>query len=255
MRKLAALLAVPLVAMAQEGTPPPAEAPAQPPQYAPPPAQPAPASPPPAQPPQYAPPPQYVPPPPQYTPPPPGTPPPPQPYQPPQRQRGPWYIGFGLGGGDGSLELSDGTADFKDLVYPGRTTVAFNFRVGATMSPRLLLGFDGGFVSASSDSDGYNSSVQLNYYDVGVMFFPMERGFYLRGGLGLSSVVQEVESPFTPFDYSARGFNVLGGIGYAFWLGRSFNLTLNLDAQRHTFNEDNVESGTSWSAWVGFDWY
>jgi len=252
MRKIAyiaLLAALPLLAVAEEPAPQaPAPAPApQPAQYAPPP-------------PQYAPPPpQYAPPAPQPAPayaPPQGA--PPAPYQPPGKRRGSWYIGFGFGGGDGSVKLSDGTADFKDMVYPGRTTVSFNFRVGATLSPRLLLGFDGGAVGSSSDADGFESSVQLNYYDVGVMYFPMEKGFFLRAGAGLSGISQTVEtgSPFVPgVDYSARGFNVLGGIGYAFWLGRAFNLTLNLDAQRHSFNKDNVESATSWSAWLGFDWY
>lgn len=282
MRKLAAALiaAVPLVALAQGAPPPPAPpaapqepapatAPAAQPQAAPPqappaytpppPAQPAPATPPPAPPappptqyappPAYAPPPQYAPPAPQYPPPP--TSPPPA-YQPPRKQRGTWYIGFGIGGGEGSVDTTDqGTLDFKDLVGPGRDTVALNFRVGATLSPNVLLGLDMGVVSAVSDSGGADRSADLSYFDAGVMFFPMERGLYFRGGIGFSEFAQELPEG----DFSANGYNVLGGVGYAFWLGRTFNLTLNLDAQRHFFDEANVEGGVAWSAWVGFDWY
>ncbi|HEY6099085.1 MAG TPA: hypothetical protein VIW03_06630, partial [Anaeromyxobacter sp.] len=48
---------------------------------------------------------------------------------------------------------------------------------------------------------------------------------------------------------------LMGKLGYAFWLGKAFNLTLNLDAQAHSFNKANVKGGSAWSAWVGFDWY
>jgi hypothetical protein len=206
----------------------------------------------PTEPPQQYPPQQYPPAPQQYPPGPQQHPPPPGQYAPPAKQRGSWYIGFGLGGGDGTVKLDGRSVDFDDMVYSGSTPLAFNLRLGATVSPKLLVGFDGGFVGASSDSGGYASTIQLNYYDVGVMYFPAERGLYLRGAAGLSGIVWDVE----PLGRSsARGFNVVGGIGYAFWIGRTFNLTLNLDASRHWFSEEGLDGGTSWSGWLGFDWY
>lgn len=206
----------------------------------------------PTEPPQQFPPQQYPPAPQQYPPAPQQHPPPPGQYASPAKQRGSWYIGFGLGGGDGTVKLDGRSVDFDDMVYSGSTPLAFNLRVGATVSPKLLVGFDGGFVGASSDSGGYASTIQLNYYDVGAMYFPAERGLYLRGAAGLSGIVWDVE----PIGRSsARGFNVVGGIGYAFWIGRTFNLTLNLDASRHWFSEEGLDGGTSWSGWLGFDWY
>jgi hypothetical protein len=226
MKILAALLAVvPLAAFAQGAEPQPAPAA----EYAPPPT--------------YAPPPQYA---------PPAQPPPPAVYAPPQKQRDSWYIGFGLGGGSGSVKIAGESLDFDDMVYSDPTTLSFNIRAGATVSPKLLVGFDGGFVAASAEEQGYSSSIQLNYYDLGMMYFPAGRGFYLRGAAGLSSIVWDAE-PYV--DASARGFNVLGGVGYAFWLGRAFNLTLNVDAARHFFSEDDLEGGTAVGVWVGFDWY
>jgi hypothetical protein len=195
---------------------------------------------------QYAPPPQY-PPPPQYAPPAPVA--PPGAYAPSSKQRGSWYIGFGLGGGGGTVDLVDaGRTDLAHLVAGGSETVSFNVRVGATLTPKLLLGFDGGFVGATGSND---TSAQLNTYDVGMMYFPRERGFFLRGALGRSVLAQT-----TPLgDASVAGFNVVGGLGYAFWIGRTFNLTLNADAQRHWFGKANVDSARAWSAWLGFDWY
>lgn len=198
--------------------------------------------------------PQYAPTPPQFAPPPRPRAEPPatvQAYRP-EPQRDSWYIGFGLGTGDGKVDLVHGTADFEDMVYSDRANIAFNLRVGATLTPRLLLGFDGGFVASVADDGGYTSSVQLNYYDVGAMYFPWERGFFVRAATGLSAIVQELE-PLGKA--SARGFNVIGGVGYAFWLGRSFNLTLNVDFARHWFDDAGVEGGSAWAAWLGFDWY
>ncbi len=233
MRKIAALIAaVPFMVIAQETGAPPA------PQAAPP----APAAPPA----QYAPPPQYA---------PPAAPSPPQPYQPRQKRRDTWYIGFGLGAGDGKVKTDTGTVDFKNYVYSDRTSAAVNFRVGATVSPRLLVGLDAGGVGSFAEEAGYASIVQLNYYDAGIMYFPVERGFFLRAGAGLSAIVQNIDSPLGKHEFSANGFNVLGGVGYAFWLGRTFNLTVNLDAQAHSFSKANVEGGTAWGAWIGFDWY
>jgi hypothetical protein len=180
--------------------------------------------------------------------------PPPPPYAS-AKQRDSWYIGFGLGSGDGRVIFSEGTADFADMVYPGRDTFSFNFRVGATVSPRLLLGLDLGALGAVANEGAFESNVDLTYWDAGMMFFPAERGFYLRAALGLSALSQNVEGPFGTTEASVRGFNVLGGLGYAFWLGRAFNLTVNVDAARHWFDDAEVEGATAWSAWVGFDWY
>ncbi len=264
----ASLLAmIPLVAAAQDAAQPPAQ-PSEP-QYAPPPQQaPPPAQQPPQYPPQYAPPPQYTPPPPQgqsappqqYAPPPqyvPGQNPPAQPYRRAPYQRSSWYIGFGLGGSGGSVSITGKPASIygvDSLRFKG-DTFAGNIRVGATISPKLLVGFDGGFAGSDGDQTfpGFTDkvSLQLNYYDVGLMYFPADRGFFLRAAAGLSAV----DWKDSVNHMNSGGLNVLGGIGYAFWLGQTFNLTLNLDAIRHKFNANGFESGTAWSAWVGFDWY
>lgn len=275
MRRLAALIvAVPIAAFAQESVPAPQQAdtaPAPPPSASTAPATPAPAAPAPIPadpaaaavpaadpapqpPPQFPPPPQQAPP--AYAP---GQPRPPAPAE---KERGNWYIGFGLGGGDGTLTPRGGLATAMgtgSLRFSGDKG-SFNFRIGATASPKLLLGLDTGAVVASDDrvalgGTTYKASSSLTYYDAAFMFFPWERGLFLRGGVGLSSASFTLEGGGTKTEVSANGLNVLGGIGYAFWLGRSFNLTLNLDGQRHAFDTVDLGGATSWSAWLGFDWY
>jgi hypothetical protein len=280
-RKLAALIvAVPVAAFAQESLPAPQQdagtAPARPPAAAGAPVSPAPPAPAPTSaepaaaaaapaavpaavpgpppPPQYPPPPQQAPP--AYAP---GLPPPPAP---PEKERGNWYIGFGLGGGDGALTPRGGLAAAlgKDRLRFSGDKGSFNFRIGATASPKLLLGLDTGAVVASDDRVAlggatYKATSSLTYYDAAFMFFPWERGLFLRGGVGLSSASFILEGGGTKTEVSANGLNVLGGVGYAFWLGRSFNLTLNLDGQRHAFDTVDLGGATSWSAWLGLDWY
>ncbi len=243
---------LPLLAAAQEAAQPP------PPQAEPPPAQQAPQYPP-----QYAPPPQYTPPPPQgqYVPPPQYQPQPaqaqPQPYRRPDHQRDSWYIGFGIGGGDGTIKDSAGTSSFNDFFGKSPTTLAFNFKVGATLTPRLLLGLDFSGVSSTASDSGVTATLGIANYDGVVTFFPMERGLFLRGGVGLSRLTLDV----TGFGSSSfSGANVTGGAGYAWWLGRTFNLTVNLDYSAQFYGDNNggttgPQGSSFWALGLGFDWY
>ena len=251
MRKIAAslLAALPLLAAAQESQPPA--------QSASPPAQQA--APPPQYPPQYAPAPQYTPPPPQYAPAPQYAP-PQQPYQRPARQRGPWYIGFGLGGGNGSIKDAAGTSSFKEFLGKSPTTVSLNFKVGATLTPKLLLGFDLSGISSGASEGTAEATVSIANYDAMVTFFPVGRGLFVRGGAGLSRFTIDVSSPLVSGSESFTGSNLTAGAGYAFWLGQAFNLTVNLDFSRQGWGDNNggttgPQSSSYWALGLGFDWY
>jgi hypothetical protein len=173
----------------------------------------------------------------------------------PGQQRDTWYIGFGLGTGDGSLTRASTSYTFKEANFDRSPSNLFlNFKVGATMSPRLLLGLDITALRSTADQGGFTSAVQVTNTDAVVTFFPMERGLYLRGGVGLSSMVVSADG-FS--DSTARGANILLGAGYAFWLGQKFNLTVGLDfsAQNYGSSNDQIEDSKMWALWVGADWY
>jgi hypothetical protein len=183
-------------------------------------------------------------------------PPPPFATAPREHQRGGWYIGFGLGSGGGSARIGNESYSFADLLGRSGTTGAINFRVGVTVTPKLLVGFDGGGVGAIASSP--SEVFQLNYYDVGAMFFPWDHGAFVRAAAGRSVFAIDTDGPVLYGKGSYGGWNALGGIGYAFWLGKAFNLTLNLDYQAHFFSSSgaiDVSRGSAWSAWLGFDWY
>jgi hypothetical protein len=229
MRKLAALLVVfPMIGAAQTA------------QEAPPPSQP-----------QYAPPPpQYTPAPSQYA----------QPYRRADRQRDSWYIGFGVGGGDARIKVPSGTHSLDEFFGDDTTPIALSFKVGATLTPKLLLGFDLTSISASAeyadptfgDVDRSLSIVNLNAV---ATFFPMERGLFLRGGLGLAGISSRIDTSFGDVSDSYSGVNVLGGVGYALWLGQAFNLTVGLDYSAQSYGGDGPDSSSFWTLGVGCDWY
>ena len=206
--------------------------------------------------------------PPPYAPPPPGAyPPPPPPYYPPPPPgyyrppgtRDVWYIGFGLGSGGGRFTLDDGThyrfsEGLRDVV-----AVSLNFKVGATLSPSVLLGFD--LTTLRTEGSGFDFfgnygtyGVQVTNYDAMLTWFPVQRGPFLRAGLGLATISEDF---IDGTSHSRGGVGAVVGGGYAFWLGRSFNLTLNLDLSAQSYGRATNEPKSSSFAnlWVGFDWY
>lgn len=174
-------------------------------------------------------------------------------------QRDSWYIGFGLGGGFGeALEMNGGEASFSDRLegMDKGPKLSINFKVGGTLSPKTLLGFDATALGQSGSSYGIDKHVQINNYFLMLTHFPREEGFFIRVGGGLSSFVFDVEGYYGGTN-TVSGFGLLGGVGYAFWLGESFNLTINLDHSRQFYSGGTGEPDRSRFTiiYLGFDWY
>ncbi len=207
---------------------------------------PQPAYPPQAYPPQAYPPPAY---PPQAAYPPPA-------YGPRPQQRGSWYIGFGLGGGDGGLSDAGQSATFKEFLGKAPTTVSLNFKVGATLSPKTLVGFDVTAVRAEATEGSATAAIQVTNYDAMFTWFPMEKGLFLRGGGGLSAMTVQTDTGYSSGSETYTGVNLLAGVGYALWLGNSFNLTANFDYSAQSYGGSNApDSSHIWQLYLGFDWY
>ena len=174
------------------------------------------------------------------------------------QQRDGWYIGFGVGLGDGGVSVQGESLSFKELNFDrDPTRIGLNFKLGWTVTPRLLLGLDITAARAQASGDGVTTAAQITNYDAVATFFPWERGLFVRGGLGLSALSLEVDGGSLEGSDTYGGTNILGGIGYAFWLGQQFNLTLNLDASKQFYGSSATEpEGSSfWMLYAGFDWY
>jgi len=111
----------------------------------------------------------------------------------PQKTRDRWYIGFGLGGGNGKVANEVETADFTDLHYGGPTNFFMNFKAGATLNPKLLLGGDISVIGSAADKDGISTALSIANIDAVVTYFPAVKGFFLRGGLGVSAISYSVD--------------------------------------------------------------
>lgn len=235
MRTLAALLiALPLAAAAQ-ATPPPAPAAPEPAAAAPAPQPAAPAvaasQPPPA-----------------------ATPAPAVAAPQPPPTRGSWYIGFGLGGGSGQAIDTAGSLKLEDWVDASPATLLAQFQAGVTLTPRLLFGGELSVLRIASNTGGVTKAVQITNLDAMLTWYPLERGPFLRGGAGLSSFRRD----WTGYDTGQfGGANLTIGAGYAFWLGRTFNLSLHLDYSKQWYGANAIAlTNSSYAAlWLGFDWY
>jgi len=172
-----------------------------------------------------------------------------------EHERRSWYIGFGFGSGTGSFVFDGDTVTlnemFEGLTY---TTVTINFKVGGTVSPYLLVGFDVSAIRRQGSGEGITAAVQINNYDAMVTYFPLKEGFFIRGGGGFSSAIKEISGYGTA---GVGGVNVLIGTGYAFWLLKSFNLVLNLDysTQFYGGKEGDPDRSQFLNFYLGFDWY
>jgi len=199
-----------------------------------------------------------------YAPPPPPYPAPPPPYLPPARLRDSWYIGFGIGSGGARFTSADGReVAFRDWVGGDPLTLSLNFKVGATLSPTLLLGLDISAVrTQSAYQNGFGQDVtvglQVNNYDLMLTWFPTGTGLFLRGGAGLAAIVADSNAGRARF--SKGGLGIVAGAGYAIWLGRSFNLTFGLDLSGQTYGKSGTDpaspkTSSAASFQVGCDWY
>jgi hypothetical protein len=176
------------------------------------------------------------------------------------KERRGWYIGFGIGTGLGAGYKVGGDDITFDEWLEGMDTVSpqisVNFKVGGTISPKLLVGFDATALGQIGDDALGTAHLQINNYFAMATYFPFEKGLLLRAGTGLSAFVFDVDTPFGDVSETYPGFGVLLGVGYSFWLGRRFNLSLYLDHSRQVYNDpDGPDNSRSTMLYLGFDWY
>lgn len=124
-----------------------------------------------------------------------------------ERRRGFW-IGFGLGAGWNTSEGLDNDRPIGGAAY---------LRLGGTVSPNVLLG--GETIGWGRTED--DVTVARGNATFTAMFYPSPTGgFYLKGGIGFSSITVAVTSGNTTVSTSENGFGTTLGLGYDIPLGR-----------------------------------
>ena len=152
----------------------------------------------------------------------------------PQTREGFW-ISFGFGAG------SLGCEDCGDEREVGTN---FNLRMGGTLSQRLIIG---GELNGWGKSEG---DVTLTTANIGpiLLFYPSANGgFFLKGGLGLSTTSLE----FGSVTVDSQGVGLTLGLGYDARVGRNFALTpyldiLNSSYDGGSFNQVAFGLGFTW---------
>lgn len=179
-----------------------------------------------------------------------------------EHQKSSWYIGFGLGTGDGSWEFEGEETTFNEWLEGLSTSPIFtlNFGVGMIINPKLHLGFDFSAIRQEGDGvidgDDVEGNIQINNYLVALTYFPNSEGFFLKGGAGTSSIMNEVSSGSTSTSESYYGTALLGGVGYAFWLAKSFNLCLNAEYSHQFYSNINAPDNSHfWNLYVSCYWF
>ncbi len=188
--------------------------------------------------------------------PPPAAPPPPAPCPPltAAPPRGPWYAGLGLGSGSGQAHDTFGRLSLRRWVDEDPLTLFAQLEGGLTLTPHLLLGGELSLLRINSNTGAASKAVIISNLDAVATWFPMERGVFLRGGAGFSAFTRQW-SGLASGRYN--GGNLTVGGGYAFWLGRSFNLVLHVDYSKQWYAKNAIAlTDSSYTAlWIGSAWY
>jgi hypothetical protein len=130
------------------------------------------------------------------------------------RHRGFW-ISFGAGVG---WNTTDNTS--------GATGGAGYLRLGGSPSPRFLVG--GEAIGWALDVGG--ATISRGNATVSLQFYPSRGGgFFLKGGVGGSSVQSASTTGNTTVTVTDTGFGTTLGVGFDIRLGRNFYLTPNVD--------------------------
>ena len=112
---------------------------------------------------------------------------------------------------------------------------------GVALSPNLLVGFSGSAVAMTGKILGNDAQMQINNYFAAVTWFPAERGFFVRGGGGPSSILIDTGATSN----HTSGFGLLVGAGYALQVAGHHNITFTADYSRQSYSGSSTKPDNS----------
>ena len=166
-----------------------------------------------------------------------------------------WYIGGGIGPGFGAkYKLNGQTITFDDRLQTAtdRTSlVALNIvNAGIALSPNLLVGLSVSAVGQGGTLAGKDAHLQITNFLAAITWFPAEKGFFLRGGAGLSNILIDTGASSD----RSNGFGILVGAGFAIPVARRHNITFTVDYSRQSYGGSSTRPDSSQfgAAYLGY---
>lgn len=169
-----------------------------------------------------------------------------------QDAREPWFLGLGLGSGNGTVYGEQVFATMGDLTGPDPIIAAIRGEVGMAITDRVHVGLELVGLGTQQKADGERERVLFLGADAVVTYYPGSDGLFLRAGGG-GSLLHQVAQGAT---LNYQGLNGLFGLGYGFWVGERLNLSLRFDHSRQFYRAgSHWDSSGFWAGTVGFDWF
>jgi hypothetical protein len=168
-----------------------------------------------------------------------------------------WYVGIGIGGGNGEWTESDGSKTTLDNYNKGKSnpfTFSMNFGIGMILSQKINIGYDLTIISNGADYSGDTYAVQCINYFLMITCFPMETGLFFRVGGGYSLL--NYDTP-TRNQEQNGGYGALLGLGYSLWYGDIVCIGLNFDYsyQKYSSKTDWPKDSRFYSLYISFYWF
>ena len=164
------------------------------------------------------------------------------------------YLSAGFGSGEGAYVLR-GTLRSFGSVIGSALPFAIQIGAGALLSRKVRLGADLRFVRSQSTTRA--EALQMTDYTVMLTWFPTEFGFFVHGGVGLTTLGIVNILYNRSVSETALGLAGVAGLGYSFALGDALRLTLNGDfsaAAMLTLADDRPTSAGFFDVCLGLAW-
>ena len=183
-------------------------------------------------------------------------------------QRDTWYInllaGYTWGGFKGSNAGYDISKSFSDL-FGGGVPLAMRLGMGATLTPKFLLGvdFDNFFQSGKGSEELFGTGVDMTLWlaNVNAMltWFPLGDWLYAKfgGGFSYEKAKYEMDSTYGSYSesQSSKGFGLAMGGGVAVGFGSGFHFLFDLQYAKQWFNSDGLDGTWTFALCGGVGWY
>lgn len=167
------------------------------------------------------------------------------------------FIGAGFGSGTARYTVNGTTVSFSDQ-FEGSNDESPLIAVkvvsfGVAVRPNLYAGMDLTGLTQSGTVGPNKTNLQLSNYFASLTWFPWERGLFLKGAAGVSSLFKGVGTE----SERANGLGVLVSAGYALRIHGAHHLTFSAEQSWQTYwgSGATKPDGSQYNAaYVGYMW-